>query len=82
MSTRTGMSPPSVQRPSPVEPPTTQALAVPSPSPVSAPASSGPVDRTRYASLFPNDMVSGMINQNSGPQPFARGGIASLMRGR
>ena len=76
------LAPPPVQRPSPVEPPTTQALAVPSPSPVSAPASSGPVDRTRYAALFPNDMASGMINQNSGPQPFARGGIASLMRGR
>ena len=76
------LAPPPVQRPSPVEPPTTQALAVPSPSPVSAPASSGPVDRTRYAALFPNDMASGIINQNSAPQPFARGGIASLMRGR
>ena len=76
------LAPPPVQRPSPVEPPTTQALAVPSPSPVSAPASSGPVDRTRYAALFPNDMASSMINQNRGPQTFARGGIASLMRGR
>ena len=73
---------PPVPRPSPVGPPTTRALAVPSPSPAPAPASSGPVDRTRYAALFPNDMASGMINQNRGPQTFARGGIASLMRGR
>ena len=71
-----------VPRPSPVVPPTTRASAVPSPSPAPAPASSGPVDRTRYAALFPNDMASGMINQNRGPQTFARGGIASLMRGR
>ena len=70
------------QRPSPVATPTNQALAVPSPTPAPAPASSGPVDRTRYAALFPNDMASGMINQNRGPQTFARGGIASLMRGR
>ena len=74
--------PPVQQRPSPVVPPTNQALAVPSPSPAPEPASSGPVDRTRYAALFPNDMASSMINQNRGPQTFARGGIASLMRGR
>jgi len=73
---------PPVPRPSPVATPTNQALAVPSPSPAPAPASSGPVDRTRYAALFPNDMASSMINQNRGPQTFARGGIASLMRGR
>ena len=73
---------PTVPRTSPVATPTNQALAVPSPSPAPAPASSGPVDRTRYAALFPNDMASGMINQNRGPQTFARGGIASLMRGR
>ena len=73
---------PPVPRPSPVGPPTTRASAVPSPTPAPAPASSGPVDRTRYAALFPNDMASGMINQNRGPQTFARGGIASLMRGR
>ena len=73
---------PPVPRPSLVAPPTNQALAVPSPSPAPAPASSGPVDRTRYAALFPNDMASSMINQNRGPQTFARGGIASLMRGR
>jgi len=73
---------PPVQRPSPVATPTTQASAVPSPSPAPEPASSGPVDRTRYAALFPNDMASSMINQNRGPQTFARGGIASLMRGR
>ena len=73
---------PPVPRPSPVATPTNQALAVPSPSPAPEPASSGPVDRTRYAALFPNDMASAMINQNRGPQTFARGGIASLMRGR
>ena len=73
---------PPVPRTSPVATPTNQALAVPSPSPAPEPASSGPVDRTRYAALFPNDMASGMINQNRGPQTFARGGIASLMRGR
>ena len=63
--------PPVQQRPSPAVPPTTQASAVPSPAP--APASSGPVDRTRYAALFPNDSISGMMKMR-------RGGIASLMR--
>jgi hypothetical protein len=63
------------QRPSPVVPPTTQASAVPSPAP--APASSGPVDRTRYAALFPNDSISGMMKTT---QQMSRGGIASLMR--
>jgi hypothetical protein len=57
---------PPVQRPSPVGPPTTQASAVPSPSPDPAPVNSGPVDRTRYAALFPNDMASGMIRQSQG----------------
>jgi len=78
---------PSVVAPAPVTPnplpvasPTTRAAVVPSPAP--APASSGPVDGARYASLFPNDMVSGMINSNRGSQTFARGGIVSLMRGR
>ena len=67
--------PPVQQRPSPVVPPTTQASAVPSPAP--APASSGPVDRTRYAALFPNDSISGMMKTT---QQMSRGGIASLMR--
>jgi hypothetical protein len=57
---------PPVQRPSPVGPPTTQASAVPSPSPDPAPVNTGPVDRTRYAALFPNDMASGMIRQSQG----------------
>ena len=62
------------QRPSPVVSPTTQASAVPSPAP--APVNSGPVDRTRYAALFPNDSISGMMKT----QMLSRGGIASLMR--
>ena len=57
---------PPVQRPSPVGPPTTQASAVPSPAPDTAPVNTGPVDRTRYAALFPNDMASGMIRQSQG----------------
>jgi hypothetical protein len=57
---------PPVQRPSPVGPPTTQASAVPSPPPDPAPVNTGPVDRTRYAALFPNDMASGMIRQSQG----------------
>ena len=61
-------------RPSPVVSPTTQASAVPSPPP--KPVNSGPVDRTRYAALFPNDSISGMMNT----QQLAQGGIASLMR--
>ena len=68
---------PPVQRPSPVATPTNQALAVPSPSPAPEPASSGPVDRTRYAALFPNDSISGMMKTT---QQMSRGGIASLMR--
>ena len=64
-----------VQRPSPVGPPTTQASAVP--------LSSAPVNRERYAALFPNDSISNMIQQTPAQQPVqfaARGGIASLMR--
>jgi len=57
---------PPVQRPSPVATPTTRASAVPSPSPDPAPVNTGPVDRTRYAALFPNDMASGMIRQSQG----------------
>ena len=66
-----------VQRPSPVGPPTTQASAVPSSPP--PPVNSAPVDRTRYAALFPNDSISGMLTQPP-TQQMARGGIASLMR--
>ena len=68
---------PPIQRPSPVGPPTTQASAVPSSPP--SPVNSGPVDRTRYAALFPNDSISGMLTQPP-TQQMARGGIASLMR--
>jgi len=69
-----------VQRPLPVETPTTQARAVPSPDPV--PVNSGPVDRTRYAALFPNDSISGMMQAAHGGEAkkMRRGGIASLMR--
>ena len=45
------------------QPTTTLASATP-------PAPSGPVDRSRFAALFPNDMASGMIRQQ---------GIGSLM---
>ena len=64
-----------VQRPSPVGTPTTQASAVP--------LSSAPVNRERYAALFPNDSISSMMQQTPAQQPVqfaARGGIASLMR--
>ena len=64
-----------VQRPSPVGPPTTQASAVPSSPP--PPVNSAPVDRTRYAALFPNDPISSMLTPT---RQMARGGIASLMR--
>ena len=46
------------------QPTTTLASATPPPAP------SGPVDRSRFAALFPNDMASGMIRQQ---------GIGSLM---
>ena len=70
---------PPVPRPSPVVTPTTQARAVPSPSP--APVNSGPVDRTRYAALFPNDSISGMMQAAYGGEAkkMRRGGIASLL---
>ena len=70
---------PPVPTPSPVVTPTTQALAVPSSSP--APVNSGPVDRTRYAALFPNDPISGMMQAAYGGEAkkMRRGGIASLL---
>ena len=46
----------------------TTALASAAPPPPAAP--SGPVDRTRYAAMFPNDVASGLIRQQ---------GIGSLM---
>jgi len=63
----------------PVVPPTPQAQAAPPPNQAS---SSGPVDRGRYAALFPNDMVSGLVDPNRGQRTFAQGGIVSLMKGR
>jgi hypothetical protein len=62
-------------------PPTTQASAVPLSSP--KPVNSAPVNRERYAALFPNDPISNMITQTPAQKPVqfaARGGIASLMR--
>ena len=67
--TRGSFITPPVQRPSPVATPTTQARAVPSPAPTSV--NSGPVDRTRYAALFPNDSISSMVQ--------GQGGLASLL---
>jgi len=66
-----------VQSPSLAGSPTTQASAVPLSSP--EPVNSAPVNRERYAALFPNDSISGMLTQPP-TQQMARGGIASLMR--
>ena len=71
----------------PVERPTTQAGSAP---PASSPKAetggaaqaAGPANpalRTRYSSLFPNDPISGLLNQQKPPRTFARGGIASLL---
>jgi len=60
-------------RPTIVQPPVpAQPVAQPTTTLASAtpPAPSGPVDRSRFAALFPNDMASGMIRQQ---------GIGSLM---
>ena len=49
----------------PMPPPT------PAPAPVAPPTapSSGPVDRSRFAAMFPNDIASGLINQGIGSIP-------------
>lgn len=52
----------------PVAQPTTTLASVSPPPPPQAP--SGPVDRTRYAAMFPNDPASALIRQQ---------GIGSLM---
>ena len=64
--------------PAPVPQPVTQ-LQRPVPPPTMAPAPvapptapSGPVDRSQYAALFPNDMASGLIRASDQ-------GIGSLM---
>ena len=67
--------PPVQQRPSSVVSPTTQASAVPLLN--SEPVNSAPVNRERYAALFPNDPISSMLTPT---RQMARGGIASLMR--
>ena len=53
----------------PVAPPPTTTLASAAPPPP-PPAAPGPVDRQRYAAMFPGDIASGMIRQQ---------GIGSLM---
>ena len=53
----------------PVAPPTTQVAPAIS-APIQQSAVQGPVDRSRYAALFPTDIASGMIRQQ---------GIGSLM---
>lgn len=49
--------------PIPAQPAAQPTTALASAAPVQQPAPSGPVDRSRYAALFPNDMASGMIKQ-------------------
>lgn len=64
---------PSVIQPTPLptQPAATPTTALASASPVQPqPAPSGPVDRNRYAAMFPTDIASGMIRQQ---------GIGSLM---
>jgi len=55
-------APPVAQLQEPMPPPT------PAPAPVAPPTapSSGPVDRSQYAAMFPNDIASGLINQGIG----------------
>ena len=62
----------------PVAPPTTQARSLAPLSPMNSGARSSPQLRQQYAALFPNDPISGMLNQQ--PRTFRRGGIASLTR--
>lgn len=62
----------------PVAPPTTQASSLAPLSPMNSGARSSPQLRQQYAALFPNDPISGMLNQQ--PRTFRRGGIASLTR--
>ena len=56
------VAPPVAQLQEPMPPPT------PAPAPVAPPTapSSGPVDRSQYAAMFPNDIASGLINQGIG----------------
>ena len=55
-------APPVAQLQESMPPPT------PAPAPVAPPTapSSGPVDRSQYAAMFPNDIASGLINQGIG----------------
>ena len=52
----------------PTSPPVAQPrpVAVPAPVPQTTPPSPQPAARSRYAALFPNDPISGMIQQGQG----------------
>jgi len=56
---------PVTQLQGPTPPPT------PAPAPVAPPTApnTGPVDRSRFAAMFPNDIASGLINQGIGSIP-------------
>ena len=54
--------------------------AAPPPPQQTAQGLPNPLLRARYAATFPNDPISAMMQQPPAPRPFARGGIASLMR--
>lgn len=56
------------QRVLPTNPPVAQPrpAAAPAPVPQTTPPSPQPAARSRYAALFPNDPISGMINSNQG----------------
>jgi hypothetical protein len=58
-------APPVAQLQESMPPPT------PAPAPVAPPTapSSGPVDRSRFAAMFPNDIASGLIKQGIGSIP-------------
>ena len=71
-----GSSPPSPPQAPPLPPP----QALPPPPQQTAQGLPNPLLRARYAATFPNDPISAMLQQPPAPRPFARGGIASLMR--
>jgi hypothetical protein len=64
-------APPALPRPEPSLPPSSQQSAM-TPPPAPRPAAQSPQTRSQYSALFPNDMLSPMINSQ-------QGGITSLM---